>query len=91
MDKLTLIPTTNIADMPLLVNLLAIIIALRPKFRGNSFGAFLVTLATADALVLWTQVFILRIYYEVSTAYCMTRPFIMMFPEAVANCVIAGE
>ena len=70
---------------------MAIIIALRPKFRGNSFGAFLISLAISDSMVLWAQVFLLLTFYEVSPALCMANPFLMMYPEALANCVIAGK
>jgi len=71
-------------------NLLSLAVALRPKVRGNSFSIFLGSLAFADSLVLWAQAFLLLTYYNVSRAYCVTRPFFLMYPEAQANWIIAG-
>jgi len=71
-------------------NLLSLAVALRPKVRGNSFSVFLGSLAIADSMVLWAQAFLLLTYYHVSQAYCVTRPFFLMYPEAQANWIIAS-
>lgn len=71
-------------------NVLSLAVALRPKVRGNSFSIFLAALAVADSLVLWAQAFLLITFYKVSPSYCTSRPFLLMYPEAQANWIIAG-
>ena len=71
-------------------NILSLAVALRPKVRGSSFSVFLGALAIADNLVLWAQSFLLNTYYRVSQNYCVSRPFLLMYPEAQANWIIAG-
>jgi len=71
-------------------NLLAFLVSLRPKVKGTSFSVFLGGMAIADSMVLWAQAFLLLTYFKTSQAFCMTRPFLLMFPEAQANWIIAG-